>query len=86
MQLIHALLCFEGFKTDSHEAAITFLGEFHDFDKETLEFLDRTRKMRNGIKYEGMFLDAKESQEISNKQSLIYNKLLGIAKNQTGLH
>jgi uncharacterized protein (UPF0332 family) len=77
IELCHALLALEGFKTLSHECAIEFLRNryFSDYD---VEFLHKLRKKRHGIKYYGQILSEltiKRNVEIGKN---LFIKLKGI--------
>ena len=51
--LIEALMALDGYKTYSHEAAISYLQEFKDFSDYDIKQLDIARQKRNGSKYYG---------------------------------
>lgn len=59
---IDALLAAEGFKSYSHAAGISFLKKFDFLDSE-IEFLERMRKRRNGMKYYGKTCGVAEAEE-----------------------
>ena len=63
--LIETKLARDGFKSYSHEATISFLLKFPEFNEQEIEFLDMLRRTRNGIKYYG-----KESNENEAKITL----------------
>lgn len=55
IELCHALLALEGFKTLSHECSIEFLRNKY-LNEYEVELLHKLRKKRHGIKYYGKIL------------------------------
>lgn len=62
-EIIEAKLSLEGYKSYSHEATIIFLKRFNEFTESEIDFLDRLRKVRNGIKYYGKEANANEAEK-----------------------
>jgi hypothetical protein len=77
LQLIEGLMSKEGLKSDDHECAIFFLGEFYDefFDDEEVDFLQRLRKARNKSRYEGQNMDISVAEEYISRSKHIFEKL-----------
>ncbi|MCS7105763.1 MAG: hypothetical protein NZ942_00370 [Candidatus Aenigmarchaeota archaeon] len=74
IELCHAVLALEGFKTLSHECAIEFLrGKYID-DYET-EFLHKLRKKRHGVKYYGKIISEEVIKENLEKGRSLFLKL-----------
>ena len=53
LEICHAFLALEGFKTVSHECAIEFLRNNAILSDSQIEFLHRMRRIKHGIKYYG---------------------------------
>jgi len=77
LQLIEGLMSREGLKSDDHECAICFLGEFYDecFDAEELDFIQRLRKARNKSRYEGQNIDVAVAEEYTSRSKHVFEKL-----------
>lgn len=74
MELCHAILALEGFKTLSHECAIEFLrGKYID-DYEA-EILHKLRKKRHGIKYYGKIISEETIKANLEKGKSLFLKL-----------
>lgn len=72
-ELADARLALDGFKSYSHEASISFLEKFPSFGAGELEYFDRLRYLRNGIKYYGLLVsvgEAKESLAFAEKMKI----------------
>lgn len=69
LQLVRAKMLTEGYKTDSHEAEVSFM-KFLGFSESEVSFMNRLRYYRNGIKYYGTTID----KEYAKKVLLFMNK------------
>lgn len=78
LELLHALIALEGYKSYNHECAIEFLREFYGsiFNDSEIELLHRLRRIRNSIKYYGALMSKKEVEELLRDGGLIFNKIL----------
>lgn len=74
-ELADALLAKDGYKTYSHEAAITYFKELKIIDDAELERLDICRKTRHDSKYYGQELPDKEYQELTAFIKKIHTKI-----------
>lgn len=74
---IDALLALQGFKSYSHAAGISFLKRFGFPDNE-LEFLEKMRKRRNGMKYYGKTCSVPQTKEAIDFARKTLQKLDGI--------
>lgn len=83
VELVHALLSINGFKSYSHECSIEFLGEFYSdvFEKSEISFLQRLRTLRNLIKYEGKEIDASDAPYWMEGSCRVFEKLKNILSN-----
>ncbi len=77
-ELADALLALEGWKSFSHEASISFLQKFSEFNKIELEILDKIRKKRNDSKYYGKIIDKNQAEEDIKFLKKIFDKLIKI--------
>ncbi len=84
-ELLTALMCLDGYKTNSHEALIAYLHKFYaEFDDYEIDFMDTLRRIRNKIDYAGFsvnpnFLERNGleiSSIIKRLQDLVRTKLL----------
>jgi len=69
-ELADAELALSGYKTDSHEAAISYLNKFKEITPKELTIFDHLRARRIGLKYYGELpsvSDAKLSLEFAKK-------------------
>jgi len=80
VELIHALLSINGFKSYSHECSIEFLGEFYSdvLEKSEIMFLQRLRMLRNLIKYEGKEIEASDASYWLEGGCRVFEKLKNI--------
>jgi len=83
-ELLDALLSIEGYKTWSHEAAISFLQSLVEFSKIEIERLDMTRKKRHSSKYYGLLIDIKECKDDLIFLNKLFFKLEDILKRKIG--
>ena len=79
-ELIEAKLCFEGYKSYSHEATISFLKRFLEFKESEIIFLDNLRKIRNGIKYYGKEASVEDAEKTLKFLNSILPKLKNLVK------
>jgi len=77
---LFAILLNEGYKTNSHEASISYLLNI-GFDVYTVNKLDRFRYKRNGSKYYGEEITISEAREIKEFCSQIKDKLYKLLNN-----
>lgn len=79
-----SILFIKGFKSFSHEAAISFLRRFSEFSAGEVAEFDRMRFKRNGMKYYGKpcpINDAKEAIEFAEN---LLKKLVALQKRSRG--
>ncbi len=83
-ELADAELAVQGYKSFSHEAAISFLQRFPEFKRPDLEIFDKLRKKKIGIKYYGESASIEEAKfslefakEFIIKLKLLLDKQLG---------
>lgn len=74
LELCHSILALNGFKTLSHECAIEFLRNRYLNDYE-MEFLQRLRKLRHGIKYYGKILKSESIKDNLGRSKQIFAKI-----------
>ena len=72
-ELIDALMALKGFKSYSHEANIEFLRKFYlvNVGYANINKIDRYRRIRNDIKYEGLLTTKSEADEILKNTKFI---------------
>ena len=80
-ELIEAKLSLLGYKSYSHEATISFLKKFQDFNESDITFLDNLRKTRNSIKYYGREATIEDAEKTLNFMNSILPKLKKLIKN-----
>jgi hypothetical protein len=73
LELIRAKLFVEGYKTDSHEAEVSFALNF--LPVELVMFIDELRYFRNRIKYYGKIMDRDYSKKVLHFTRKIYPML-----------
>jgi len=73
-ELLEAKLINEGYKTYSHEAAVSYL-KVLGFSQDKIIFLDELRKVRNGTKYYGEQTDEEYARKVKEFLSDNYTKL-----------
>lgn len=61
-ELAEAELALQGYKSYSHEAAISYLTRFKEIQIEDLKNFDKLRVKRNGVKYYGKNASAEEAE------------------------
>ena len=59
---LEALMALYGYKTTSHEAAVSFLSRFPDFSDTEISEVDRLRVKRNDSKYYAAKIDPEEAK------------------------
>lgn len=63
IEIIRAKLIFLGYKTDSHEAEISYLRNL-GFQESDVLFMNQLRYFRNGIKYYGKIFDSEYAEKV----------------------
>ncbi|MDI6883624.1 MAG: hypothetical protein QMD00_00540 [Hadesarchaea archaeon] len=81
-ELLDALLSLRGYKTWSHEAAISFLMKLNTFGSTEVERLNVSRMKRHSSKYYGAILDLKEVEEEITFLRGIFQKLVAIVEKE----
>ncbi len=81
-ELLDALLSLRGYKTWSHEAAISFLRNFDAFESTEVERLNVSRMKRHSSKYYGAMLDAREAEEEITFLRSVLQKLVTIVETE----
>ena len=75
VQLITALMYFEGYKTLSHVYLIEYLKKYNEFNNHELEMLDHMRKARHGTVYYGRKEGGNFFLNHENEIKILVNKL-----------
>lgn len=83
-ELIDALMALRGFKSYSHQANIDFLRKFYSahVGYANVNRIDRYRKIRNDIKYEGLLTTKSEADEIFKNTKLIIDVLIKLLEKE----
>ena len=83
-ELIDALMSLKGFKSYSHEANIEFLRKFYSVNVgyANVNRIDRYRRIRNDIKYEGLLTTKFEANEILENTKIIINVLMKLLEKE----
>jgi hypothetical protein len=76
---IRAKLILSGYKTDSHEAEVSYLRNL-GFSESDIIFMNQLRYFRNGILYYGTSLDAEYAEKVVGFTKKIYPKLREMVK------
>ncbi|MBI2106445.1 hypothetical protein HYT57_00520 [Candidatus Woesearchaeota archaeon] len=71
IELLRAKLIREGYKTDSHEAEVSYLRDIGFQESEVL-FMNQLRYFRNGIKYYGKIFDEEYAKKV---EKFLYSSL-----------
>ncbi len=79
LELCHSILAVNGFKTLSHECAIEFLRGKYLNDYE-VEFLQRLRKLRHGVKYYGKIVEYEDTKANLERSKQIFEKIKSIVQ------
>lgn len=76
-EMIDALMALKGFKSYSHQANIEFLRKFYltNVGYANTNKIDRYRRIRNDIKYEGLLTTKPEADEILKNTKFIIRSL-----------
>lgn len=77
IELLRAILLVLGYKTDSHEAEISYLRNLN-FSENEVNFMNQLRYFRNGIKYYGKRLDMEYAEKVLYFMNQNYLKLKDI--------
>lgn len=83
LQLIRAKMLLDGYKTDSHEAEVSYF-KILGFSEAETNFLDELRYFRNGTKYYGIIIDKEYAEKVfafMNKNYPILRKFLETSNN-----
>ena len=81
-ELIDVILACDGFKSYSHEANISYLKNFKEFQEVEIMELDRFRKIRIGSKYYGKPAQLEDALNIKEVFPIVKEKLMKIIKNK----
>jgi len=83
-EMIDALMALKGFKSYSHEATVIFLKEYYSANTgyAIVNKVDRYRKIRNDIKYEGLLTTKSEAEEIVNSTKVIVGILMKLLEKE----
>lgn len=81
-ELTDVILAIDGFKSYSHEANISYLNKFKEFETIELMELNRFRKIRNNSKYYGKPAQLEDAIEIKKAFPKIREKLMKIINNK----
>lgn len=79
LQLIKAKMLFDGYKTDSHEAEVSYM-KILEFSENEVNFMNQLRYYRNGIKYYGTILDEEYAKKVFEFVNKIIPKIKKILK------
>jgi hypothetical protein len=79
IELLRAKILTLGYKTDSHEAEISYMRNLN-FSEREVAFMNQLRYVRNGIKYYGRILEQDYADEVFIFMERIYLKLKRILK------
>jgi len=79
IELLRAKILTLGYKTDSHEAEISYMRNL-DFSENEVTFMNQLRYFRNGIKYYGRKLDKEYAEKVLIFMGRIYTKLKRVSK------
>ncbi len=74
IQLLRAELLLVGYKTDSHEAEVSYMRNL-GFSENEVDFMNNLRYFRNGIKYYGKRFDKDYATKVMNFLDKVYNRL-----------
>lgn len=75
IELIRAKLLLDGFKTDSHEAEVSYMRNL-GFSENDVMFMNDLRYFRNGIKYYGKRFDNEYAGKVLSFLEDIYVRLM----------
>lgn len=76
-ELLEAKLSVEGYKSYNHEAVVSYLGEL-GFPRSDVDFLDRLREVRHGVKYYGKSIGVNYASLVLDFLHSIYSNLMEI--------
>ena len=83
-ELIEAKMALDSYKSYSHEATISFLKKFDNFNEKEIVFLDNLRKIRNGIKYYGQEANEENASNVVKFMTSILPKLKKLLEDNRG--
>jgi predicted transcriptional regulator len=83
-EMIDALMSLRGFKSYSHEATVEFLKEFYSMKVgyAVVSKVDRYRRLRNDIKYEGLLTTKSEAEEILKNTKIVTSILMQLLEKE----
>jgi len=81
-ELTDVILALDGFKSYSHEANLSYLSKFKEFETIELMELNRFRKIRNSSKYYGKPAKLEDALEIKKTFPEMREKLMKIINNK----
>lgn len=76
IEIIRAKLMIIGYKTDSHEAEVSYLRTL-GFSEAEVSFMNQLRYFRNGIKYYGKIFDKEYAQKVMD---FLYRSLIKLKR------
>lgn len=79
IELLRAKLLILGYKTDSHEAEISYMRNLY-FSEDEVMFMNELRYFRNGIKYYGRIFTKEYAEKVSIFMEKIRLKLVKLLK------
>ena len=79
IELVRAKLLSEGYKTDSHEAEVSYLAVL-GFSEGEVTFMNELRYLRNGIKYYGKEASVEDAEKTLKFLNSILPKLKNLVK------
>jgi hypothetical protein len=79
LEFVRARMILDGFKSDSHEAEVSYMNEL-SFSNFEVRFVNELRYFRNGIKYYGKILDEEYADKVLDFLKKIYPKLKKLDK------
>jgi len=79
IELLRAKLLTRGYKTDSHEAEISYMRNLNFSENEVI-FMNELRYFRNGIKYYGRIFTKEYTEKVFIFMEKIYLKLTKLLK------
>jgi len=83
-EMIDALMSLKGLKSYSHEATVEFLKEFYSVKVgyAVVSKIDRYRRLRNDIKYEGLLTTKTEAEEILKNTKIVTSILMQLLEKE----
>ncbi len=83
-EMIDALMALKGFKSYSHEANVEFLRRFYSINVGygNINKVDRYRRIRNDIKYEGLLTTKPEAEDVMKNAKAIVDILMKLLERE----